>query len=340
MKNRLLLVFCATMMLGIISCQNVEKSIQQPSSGAAVKGVEKSDSHSVAAENEVYGLALPDAETFRNILQDFIYWEYTVTIEKDGGACILNTLEEEKCLETELKIHLFYQECDAEEMDQAESNFYDVVVTFPENNKLSYFSFKYNARGLSSDYDHGYDAWFSDSLEDDISSRELEKSKWFQKHYTSFGETTLTLRKTEADEYEVKSKFSDGEKERILSAIQKAIKKQYKKEDDLFVYIRDFLPGDSTLSGRVVDLDINDKYDMPLYWVRASIYYSGAKREKFEDVYWDTHYSTAYSGASNIDYDPTLKQVKKWAREEKEAVDIKKCILAYHIKDGEMIDLK
>lgn len=210
----------------------------------------------------------------------------------------------------------------------------------PENKKLSYFSFNYNARGLSLDYDYGYDGWFSDSLEDDISSQELEKNKWFQNHYTSFGEASLILNKAEAEEYEVKNKFPDGEKEQILSAIQKAIKKEYKKEKNLVVYIRDFLPGDEILSGEVVNLDIKDKDDMPLFWIKASINYSGATLGKFEDVYWDTRYSTAYSGASQPYYNPTVQQVKEWAKEEENAINVDKCILAYRIKNGEMFDLK
>lgn len=62
--------------------------------------------------------------------------------------------------------------------------------------------------------------------------------------------------------------------------------------------------------------------------------------EDFQDICWDTRYSTAYSGASNPDYNPTVKQLKKWAEEEKEAINVEKCILAYYIKDGELIDLK
>ena len=60
----------------------------------------------------------------------------------------------------------------------------------------------------------------------------------------------------------------------------------------------------------------------------------------FDDVYWDTHYSTGYSGASQPDYNPTVEQIKQWAKEEKESATIDKCILAYQIKDGKMTDLK
>lgn len=301
----------------------------------------KTDTYSVVATNETYGLELPGAAAFRDILQDFIYWEYATMIEKDknGSFSIIGILREENCLEKELKIHLYYRECDVEEMDYAERNIYNIVVTFPANKELSYFSFCYNARGLSSGYDYGYDGWFSEDLEDDISSQELEKSKWFQKQYTSFGETSLTLKKAEAEEYKVTDKFPAGEREQILSAIQKCIKKEYKKKDNLVIYVRDFLPGDQSLSGEVVNLDIKDKYDMPLVWIQSTIHYSGAKMEKFEDVYWSTHYSTAYSGASHP-YNPTIKQVRKWAVEEAEAVDASKCILAFRIKDGKITGLK
>ena len=79
---------------------------------------------------------------------------------------------------------------------------------------------------------------------------------------------------------------------------------------------------------------------MPLWWIQSGIHYEDEKREKFDDVYWDVHYSTGYSGASQPNYNPTVKQLKEWAKEEKEAVDVEKCILAYQIKDGELIDLK
>lgn len=77
----------------------------------------------------------------------------------------------------------------------------------------------------------------------------------------------------EAESYKVKNKFPDGEKERILSAIQESIQEEYKEADNLAVYVRDFLPGNQRLSGEIVNLDIKNSYDMPLYWVDASIFY-------------------------------------------------------------------
>ncbi|MDE7422667.1 MAG: hypothetical protein K2N51_03095 [Lachnospiraceae bacterium] len=304
-------------------------------------GKVQESTYSVLEENEDYQLALSEKEAFKNMLQDFIYWEYATMIEKEGES-FFSILEKENCLETEMKLHFFYRKYDVEEMDEAESDIYNIIVTFPDKKELSYFSMDYNARGLSSKYDYGYGygRWFSDSLEDDISSQELEKSKWFQKHYTSFGETSLRLKKSEAESYKVKDKFPAGEKERILSAVQASIKEEYKEEEDLVVYVRDFLPGDQSLSGEVVNLNIINSDDMPLYWICSEINYTGNKMEEFQDIHWYTHYSTGYSGASNPDYNPTVNQVKEWAKEEKEAVNVEKCILAYHIKNGEMIDLK
>ena len=185
----------------------------------------------------------------------------------------------------------------------------------------------YNARGLSLKYDYGYDRWFSNSLEDDISSQEMKKSQWFQKHYTSFGETSLRLKKAEAESYKVKNKFPAGEKERILSAIQELIKEEYKEEDNLLVYVRDFLTGDHSLSGRVVNLNITNSDDMPLYWIISDINYTGNKMEEFQNVHWYTHYSTGYNDAGTPDYNPTVNQVKEWAKEEKEAVNVENAFL-------------
>lgn len=352
MKKGFVLALLSCLLVGCTGNQeiqrsNVENEIENEIADQVGDQVEneaevvEADTDSFAAENEKYGLALPKADAFREILQDFIYWNHATVIEKDKDKeySIFGILEEENCLERELKIHLYYRECDVKEMDQVESNLYDIVVTFPEEEQLSYFSFEYNARGLSSEYDYGYDGWLDDHLDDDISSQELEKNKWFGKHYTSFGETILTIKKAEAEEYEVADKFPAGEKEQILSAIKKSIKKTYKKEDDVVIYIQDFLPGDWRLSGRIVYLDMEDKYDIPLYWIQSLIYYSGAKMEQFVDVFWDTRYSTAYAGGG-YEHKNTVKQLRRWAKEEKEAVDVDQCVLAYRIKKGKMIDLK
>lgn len=50
-------------------------------------------------------------------------------------------------------------------------------------------------------------------------------------------------------------------------------------------------------------------------------------------------YSVIRQG-NDLDYNPTVEQLKQWAEEEKDKIDIEKCILAYQIKDGKLIDLK
>lgn len=354
-KRAALLLLCGTLLLGLTGCgQKVSETQEGASaevdktqkelelSSATMKPTQKPVSY--VAENEKYALALPDAEHFVRELQDFIYWEHATEIEKDtqGLMSILTNLEENHCLEKKLKLHLYYYECDVSEMDEGLYNFYNVVVMFPEESQMSYYNFYYNSKGLSLAYDYGYDAWFDEDEEDDISSQELEQRTWFQKQYIFLGETSLTISKTEAENYKVSNHFEAGEKEEILSAITRAIGKEYgkKKNKDMFVYVRDFLPGDSRLSGEVVDLNMTSENNMPLCWIQSGIHYEDEKREKFDDVYWDVHYSTAYSGASQPNYNPTVKQLKEWAKEEKEAVDVEKCILAYQIKDGELIDLK
>ncbi len=355
-KQAALLLMCGILLLGLMGCGQKIPETQVSDTAQAGKTQKKSDLFpatiepeqspvSYVAENEKYALALPDAEHFVRELQDFIYWEHATEIEKDthGLMSILSNLEDNNCLEKKLKLHLYYYECDVSEMDEGLYNFYNVVVMFPEESQMSYYNFYYNSKGLSLAYDYGYDAWFDgDEEDDDISSQELEQRNWFQKQYTFLGETSLTISKTEAENYKVSNHFEAGEKEEILSAITRAIGKEYgkKKNKDMFVYVRDFLPGDSRLSGEVVDLDMTSENYMPLWWIQSGIHYEDEKREKFDDVYWDVHYSTGYSGASQPNYNPTVKQLKEWAKEEKEAVDVEKCILAYQIKDGELIDLK
>ena len=60
----------------------------------------------VLEEDEDYQLALSEKEAFRDILQDFIYWEYAIMIKNEEES-FFSILEEENCLETELKLHFF-----------------------------------------------------------------------------------------------------------------------------------------------------------------------------------------------------------------------------------------
>lgn len=299
-----------------------------------------------AAENKKYNLALPTAETFGKELKNSIYWgEHIAGFEKDtyGRMSFLEELESIDCLDKELKLHLYYQELDASVIDDGIRNFYDVVVIFPEEKQIGYLSLEYNSRGFSG-FDWNDNRWFEEAGFDgdsgDISSQMLEKEEWFQKQYTFFGETSLTCSKEEAENYEVTNHFAEGEKEQILSRIEEIIKETYKEDKNTVLCVRDFLPGDTQLTGRVIDLNMTSDNTMPLYWIQSEISYSDKKMKHFDDVYWYTRYSTGYSGASQPDYNPTVEQLKQWAKEEKESVNIDKCILAYQIKDGKMTNLK
>ena len=188
----------------------------------------------------------------------------------------MTILEDKDCLNKELKLHLYYYECDISDMDDGIRNFYNVVVTFPGEKQMSYFSFFYMSKGLSSRYDYEYGGWF-DEYGEDISSQMLEKEEWFQKQYTFFGETSLTLSKEEAGNYEVTNHFAEGEKEQILSRIEEKIKETYKEDKNIVVCVRDFLPGDTQLSGRVIDLNMTSDNTMPLCWIQSEISYSDKK---------------------------------------------------------------
>ena len=137
----------------------------------------------------------------------------------------------------------------------------------------------------------------------------------------------------------LENRFKNGEKDKIIADIKKTIQKEYKDAKNLVVYVRDFLPGDEGLQGKVVDLNMTGKYDMPLYWIYSLIQYSDEKMENFDSVIWGTHYSTAYSGAGQPDYNPTVKELKKAARQERDAVDASKCIYACHIENGNLYSL-
>lgn len=294
------------------------------------------------AKNEKYALYLPDTEKLAQEIQEFIYWEKNTAIERDEKeqCTIFRTLKEEKCLDKEIQMHFYMRECDVSEMDEGVHNFYNIIVTFPQLENLSFYSFEYNARGLSSDYDYGYGAWFDEDIDMDISAAKLEKEKWFQKQYSLVGETKMTISsETSTQLCTLENRFKNGEKDKIIADIKKTIQKEYKDAKNLVVYVRDFLPGDEGLQGKVVDLNMTGKYDMPLYWIYSLIQYSDEKMENFDSVIWGTHYSTAYSGAGQPDYNPTVKELKKAARQERDAVDASKCIYACHIKNGNLYSL-
>ena len=147
---------------------------------------------------------------------------------------------EEGCLDQDVRVDAFYQEIACEKMDEGcTSNFYEVILTFPDKKKMTFLSLKYGSRGLSLKYDHGYSGFFPDSFED-ISSGKLEQKKWFQRHYTAFGEFTLHISSEEAADYIVADHFAKNEKEKIKKKIKKAVRKYYKKEKDTYIFVRDF----------------------------------------------------------------------------------------------------
>jgi len=328
--------------------QNREKSVpekqsatESPSPQPTGKS-EKTALQLYIASNEKYGLHLPNGDAFGKIFKDFIYWDYGTQIEKHGKKLedeinILGRLKAMKLLDKEVKIRLYYRECDKEEMDNGESNLYNVIVGFPESEDPDYgswISMEYSSRGLSSDYDWEYCGWL-DGIQQ-ISFEKLEQNKKFQKKYTCMGETSFEVSEAEAKSYQPENKFAEGEKEHILAEIDRAVRKEYKKAKDTMLFIHDFLPGDFNLSGKEVDFNMTSEDDMPVNWIQSEIGYSGNQLEKFEGIGWRSRYSTEYSGA-RPDYNPTVKFLKESAENEAEEMDTERCILVYHIKDGEVI---
>ena len=295
------------------------------------------------ASNEKYGLHLPNADAFGKIFKDFVCWEYATQIEKhekklEDEQNILGGLNAMKLLDGEVKIRMYYRECDIEEMDYGESNLYNVIVGFPESKDSDYpswLSMDYSCRGLSSRYDWEYCGWL-DSIQE-ISFEKLEQNKKFRKKYTCMGETGIAVSETEAKAYQPENKFAEGEKEHILAEIDMAVRKEYKDAKDTMIFIHDFLPGDFNLSGKEVNFDIKSKDDMPLYWIQSGIGYLGNHLEKFDGIDWQTRYSTGYSGAGQPDYNPTVKFLEESAEKEAQEINMERCILAYYVKNGEPI---
>ena len=321
-----------------------ETGKESAADASASKQPRKDEKITYIASNEKYGLQLPNGDAFGEIFKDFIYWDYATQIEKNEdklelegdilGCDILGHLKAMKLLDREVKIRLYYRECDKEE-HYRESNFYHVIVGFPESKDTdnSWLSMEYSSRGLSSEYDWECCEWLD--IDKQISFEKLEQNKEIMKQYTSMGETSIAVSEAEAKAYQPENKFPEGEKEQILTAIENAVKHEYKEAKDTMLFIHDFLPGNSNFSGKAVDLNVTDKYDMPVYGIRSQINYSGDKLEQLDGIYWSTYvslpeYSTAY---------PTLKLLKGLAKREAEEMDAKKCILAFHIKDGKVIGM-
>lgn len=341
-------VFALTAGLALAGCgaQNpvdkneVGKESASDSSASQQSG--KDEKITYVASNEKYGLQLPDADAFGEIFKDFIYWDYATQIEKHDDKLehvynILGQLKAMKLLDGEVKIRLYYRECDKEE-HYRESNFYHVIVGFPESKATdnSWLSMEYSSRGLSSEYEWGCFQWMDCYKQ--ISFEQLEQSKEIIKQYTSMGETSIAVSEAEAKAYQPENKFPEGEKEKILAAIENAVKHEYKEARDTMLFIHDFLPGDSNFSGKEVDFSMtDDTYDTPVYGIQSQINYSGDKLEQLAGIYWSTYDSPSEYSTANPK--PTLKFLKETAKREAEQMDAEKCILAFHIKDGKVIGM-
>lgn len=332
----LIVTFVCMLCVGCSTNKQEENSITQQT-----EATEKENA-TFYAKNEKYALYLPNPETLTQEIQEFIYWEKNTAIEKDEKeqCTIFRDLKELNCLDKEIQIHLYTEECDVSEMEMDEGvhNFYNIIVTFPQLKKLSFYSFEYNARGLSSDYDYGYSAWFDEDIDMEMSADKLEKEKWFQEQYSLVGKTELTISsETSTQPCTLENRFKDGEKEKIIADINESIQKEYIDAKNVVVYVRDFLPGDEGLQGEVIDLNMTREHDIPLYWICSSILYSDEKMENYDSIIWETHYSTAYSGAGQPDYNLTVKELKRAAKQERDAIDVSKCIYACYIENGKLM---
>lgn len=272
-------------------------------SGSAVSG------EAVSISDEKYGIDLPELAVFKEELENLIYWQHAKEISPDSMDCIYHYLEEANALDKELSVVFYYREEEWKDYDYIESNFYSIKIVFPELNDMV-VNLEYNARGLTSDVEFWED------------EEEIEYKKW--------GEETICVEEKKAKEYQPSDNMTEEKKE-ILKAIEKEVEKYKGKDSNYSIYIQDFLPGSSQVSGYVLTQGDLEEYEVPLSYLHGMILYEGKKMENYSCFVWNTRHSTAFNGGEWSE--KVAKQMVKGTEGE---IQVERCLAAYRIEGNKI----
>lgn len=319
------ILFLVSILIGTVACNKAKtketgvKMSDNPKTGVMEKSDVSGTPSTWIAENEKYGIHLPELEVFRQELEYLIYWKHWSDIDSEEFDCIYAELKRCKALDKDVKLQLYYREENYRETDYLESNYYSVVLVAPEYHWRT--SLCYNSRGLTSDIGDF----------DTVPKRGFEKSK-AGRGYNKYGEIVIQIQKERAASF-LPVEQEDKEKNQIIKQIKKEVKGYCGKGANCNIYIQDFLPGSDRLFGYVIYHDTDSEYYMPYSWIHSEMLYSGRKMEKFELLLWWTRPTTAFNGGGY-----SRKAAKLMAQGQEEDVRADKCLLAYHI-EGDKISI-
>lgn len=275
------------------------------------------------AEAPEYGLALPEADVFGEELEDMIYWSHAKRIEQ-GDDRIYGYLKEKKVLGKELKIKLSYAKDRELEMfnDLCEYRpLYLVRLTIPELGGDTIFYLEYYASGLASCLDS-----YNEEEDDEEEEEDDEVYNWHE-----LGVTTICIEEEKAETYTPQETMTE-KKEQIIKDLQKKIATYKRKDQNCAIYLQDFLPGDSYLTGVILNYDIGKEPTSSVDDLTVVVYYTN------QNEYYDMEWHPRGTMFNSERY--SQEGAEKMLKEREESILVDRCLMAYRIKGEEMTSLK
>lgn len=294
-------------------------------SAAREKTKEQKKEPGYEVEIKKYGFTLPKLDTFREELEDLIYWTHATAPTKEEGN-IYEYLKENKALGKNLKVKLSYLKSETsyfDELDEEGRPSYMIYICFPElQEKRQYLWLcSYNARGICDVYE--FDAG------ETISEKELKEG---EDEYVEWGETTICIDEEMAENYILETDTS-GLRKQIEKDCLKEIKKYCDNDGEYEIYLYDFLPGEEWIRGRVLNCDPKGGF-IPVNWLSVHVCYKGKKMDKYNGIYW--HSKSSGTGSDAIISEKALEILKPYQEE----MLPEHCFMAYHVKGKKITSLK
>lgn len=332
MKNKnakitisVLMTFCILMCTGCGDGNAAASSATNSAvSAASTGGTEKTEEHNkneirYAVENKEYGLAFPEAEYFKEELEELLYYACVSAYHKET-TLFYDYLKKNGILGKEQKVILFYDEGKEsyfDEADEIDRPYYDIYLWFPGiGKKQSYIRLcSYNARGAC----------------DIVDGESMDTFSKERKGWKKWGETTILLDERKAGQ-KVTVKQTEDFKEQIREDCQKEIKDYCGKEAEYDIYLYDFLPGDEWISGTVVNYNSNGSW--PDADITIHVCYKGKKMEKYNGISWSQRSHGTMLG--EVSEEDALAAIMSW----RNTVAVENCFLAYRVKGDQIISLK
>ncbi len=319
-KSILSIMIVSTILL-CTGCGNSSGTTTSATGTAVMKKAETNKNEiRYVAEKKEYGLALPEAESFKEELEELLY-HACVSAHNDETTCFYDYLKKNGILGKEQKVILYYDEGKGVYFDQADEidrPYYEIYLDFPEiqGQKQSYIRLcDYNARGAC-------EVMEEESME--IFSKE-------RKSWKKWGETTILLDESKAGQRITEEQEEDVRKQ-IREDCLEEIREYCGKGEEYDIYLYDFLPGDEWISGIV--LDAKPDRNWPESTLSIHVCYKGKKMEKYNGITWSqkTH-GTSLGKVPEEDALATIRSVRN-------NIIAENCFLACRVKGDQIISLQ